>query len=1157
MPRPSDDQLRLAESLERLGMDAAASFYRDGCRMMADPQRFESTSHLVSHALRETESVIRESMIALLGNPPPASPHEDEALRLLAVIKKSTKSRFYKRVLHMARTADERTSKGAHLAEIERIVLMTEARDDLAQAWMRLTGFTRDENGRPTKGLHARAHRNRLDSPRAVDADFEDVWRQAEVFLRKVVAHLEERFDLVLVEVERLLGVITPTKKDAALLIASALRSPPALGQFFERLENPQWIGPLLEVHFFNTPPSRVINEEERTTRYPTWAPSRFLRRVAADDAWPKDLVAGALLAVPPTNNQRVVGDLVDAAKRLPGALVGEWAQTRLARDVLGTLDTSLHFGLFGDVSELAAHLAREGEAGAALDLARALYRLTPPSEPDPDAFWTSRDPGTLASSSFYYRDGLRDDLPVVAAMVPWETLTMLADQVDAYTGWTTDDAGPDDGSEHWLDDVGVDNDGSSMYETGAWLARALCRTALGAVASGKVSAAETIAWLLGREFHVYTRCALTVAREHGTAAAVASLLSNRDRVFDGTLWEETARLLEGKFGDLPEGDQLSVLDLLEAGPRAEFYVERAERNEWPEVNPEQAREWSREVQLRVLGRLRPVLPEAWVAERADLFPTQLESEPAELDPSRETLAEIDTLLASAPKAGMRRLAAWESIEHPPSIEAIAFSLERAVRQDRAGFASVADALVGADATMVRRFVTGLSERAEGADEDPGEIEWEPVLHLVAWAVQQPYEIPGRTGRDRDGDPNWGWAWKRIARMLDQALRANTLPWRLRDLVWETLRPITDAPDPARGEAEDTGRGALNHAVNSTRGDAMSAVIGFVVWAHLATKDALNAAPEAFEVLDAHLSPEVDPSPAIRAVYGVNIPLLMGVAGPWLRDRVDAFFPDDKTLRLGTWDGYGYTQRRATDVVEFLRPVYLTELERLGDGNLIEVLHSDDPFMRQERVRGEVRRWAVQIADAYLLGSVGLDEGDLGAALFGHSLAAIRALAVQQVGRLLWESWGGHAPGVVGDRAVRAWEWARERFELTADVGEAFASWAPVNGFDPTWSLPRLVEALTASRGETREGHRVIEWLAALRGHDQALVVRTLDLLVQAERGHLYVHGQEAEMRTILRMAVRAGGETRELARQTVNRILVRSHVDLSDVLTDPEADGA
>ncbi|OZC01193.1 hypothetical protein [Rubricoccus marinus] len=1153
MSRPSDEQRRLAESLERLGQDAAASFYRDGCRMMVEPQRFETTSHLVSHALRETESAIRKSLIGFLGAPPHDSPNEEEAVRLLATIEKSPRSKFYRRVLQMARTADERTRKGTHRAEIERIVQITGASDDLAQAWLRLTGFTRDEDGRPTQGLHARAHRNQLGRPRAVGDEFEAVWRQAEVFLRKVVAHLEARFDLVLFEVERLLTVDAPTREDAGLLVASALRSPPALTQFLDRLNGPLWVAQLIKVGLFARPTGRVRDEDEGSTWYPVWPPSRFIRRVAGDQVWPDDIVAEALLAVPPTNNQRVVGDLVDAAKRLPGTLVAEWARTRLAGDVLGALDTPLHFNSFADISELAAHLAREREAGAALDVVRALYRLTPPPEPDPEAFWPSKDPGTLASSSFYYRNGLRDDLPAVASVVPWEVLEFLADQVDAYTGWTTDDVDPDDGSEHWLDDVGVDDDGSSMYETGAWLARALCRTALG-VAAGETPPSGVITWLLARERHVYIRCALTVAREHGTASDVASLLSDRDRVFDRPLWEETARLVEARFGDLSEADRQLLLDLLADGPRTGWFVERAERNGWPAVTLAQAQEWSGEIQRHVLSRLRTVLPEAWVAEHAGLFPEQTEPEQAEPDPSQETLVRIEALLASDPEAGMRELAEWELVEHPPSIEAAASSLERAVRADRTGFARAADSLIGADATMVRRFVDGLSERADGADEMPEDIEWEPVLRLAAWSAQQPYEIAGREGRDRDGDRDWRGAWKRIARMLDRALRADAIPWRLRDLVWYTLRPLTDAPDPEPGDPDDTARGAASRALDRTRGDAMSAVLGYVAWAQWATDDAPSAVPEAFEVLDAHLDPEVDRSPAIRAVYGKNIPLLMWAAGPWLRERRDLLFPDDEALRLGTWDGYGYTQRRATETIEFLRPAYLAELERLGDGDLVEILYPDEPFLRQERVRDEVRRWAAQIADAYLLGSSGLGDGDLGAALFGHSSSEVRALAVRQVGRLLRESWGGHAPGVLGERVVRAWEWMRERFELTPDVGEAFAAWPPINRLDSAWSLPHLVEALAASRGETREGHRLIEWLAADDGHDPALAVRVLDLLVQAERGHLY--GQEAEMRTILRRAAEAGGEARALARQAVNRILVRSHVDLSDALAGPDTDG-
>lgn len=1106
------DQLRLADQLSRLRLPDSATLYRDACRLMDAPESLASTSHLVAHLLREVESSLRQVI---------------------------------KPIVEIGAQPD---GVKAHAWEIDAISTAIDPDGELAGSWKRFVGLTSEIS------LAGRAHRNDLGPVRPVDDTFRAFWEEAEFFLSRIVDAVERSFHLVLDRLREIASTDAPTVDDAVALTRSLLQSDAALAIFFEELAEPAWIPPLIEAGLFSMPPDRVYDADERSTWYPAWSASRFLRRASAEDGWSEEVLATAIVAVPPTNNQRVVGDLVTAAKQLPAALIAEWARTWLARDVLGTLDGALHFNYFADISGLAAHLAREGEADAALDLVRALYRLTPPPEPDPEAFWSSRDPGMLASSSFYYHHGLRDDLPTVAAAAPWDVLTLLADQVDAYTRWTTEDAASDDGSEHWLDDVGEDDDGSSMYETGAWLARALCRTALGMVAADQATASEVVAWLLGRERHVYLRCALTVAREHGTPADVAALLSDRDRLFDEPVQEETVRLIEARVRDLPDEDRCGVLDRLEAGPRAEFYAERAETNGWPEVAPEQAQKWAHEVRSRVLGRLRPVLPEAWVAKHGDLFPTEAEPEPTPPDPAMATLAGLGNLLASDPEAGMRQLATWASIEHPPNLEAIAYSLERAVRADRAGFSSVADALIGADATVVRGLVNGLSEREDGADEDPEAIEWEPVLRLLTWAARQPYAIPGRTGRDRDGDPNWGWAWKRIAGMLDRALRANEIEWDLRDLVWQALHPLTDAPDPEPGDPGDTGRGAYSHAINSTRGDAMSAVFGYVAWAQWATGDAPNAVSEAFGVLDAHLDPEVDPSPAIRAIYGKNIPLLMWAAGPWLRERRDLLFPDIEPLRLGVWDGYGYTQRRADDVIEFLRPVYLAELNRVGDGTIVEVLYPDEPFLRQERVRGEVRQWAVQIADAYLLGVVGLDEGDLGAALFGHPSSEVRALAVRQVGRLFRESWGGHAPGVVGDRAVEAWEWMRGRFELTADVGEAFASWAPIHGLDPAWSLPHLVEALGVSRGETREGYRLIEWLAGDAGHDPALAVRVLDLLVQAERGHLY--GQEAEMRMILRRAAKAGGEARALARQAVNRVLVRSHVDLGDALVEPGTDG-
>src|SRR5581483_4263814 len=53
-------QARIYERLARLVGSGPAAFFRDGCRIMQNPSAFESTTHVVSHLLREIESALRD-----------------------------------------------------------------------------------------------------------------------------------------------------------------------------------------------------------------------------------------------------------------------------------------------------------------------------------------------------------------------------------------------------------------------------------------------------------------------------------------------------------------------------------------------------------------------------------------------------------------------------------------------------------------------------------------------------------------------------------------------------------------------------------------------------------------------------------------------------------------------------------------------------------------------------------------------------------------------------------------------------------------------------------------------------------------------------------------------------------------------------------------
>jgi len=134
-------QERIYRKLVHLVGPGPAAFYRDACRLMATTPLFETTTHLVSHLLRDIESALRD------------------VLELAAE--------------HTGRL----TKKGGlgerkHKAEIFAILVALEIpeTDPVAQAWLKIPGKGN------SYGLHARAHRNALARPRAADDDFRKFW---------------------------------------------------------------------------------------------------------------------------------------------------------------------------------------------------------------------------------------------------------------------------------------------------------------------------------------------------------------------------------------------------------------------------------------------------------------------------------------------------------------------------------------------------------------------------------------------------------------------------------------------------------------------------------------------------------------------------------------------------------------------------------------------------------------------------------------------------------------------------------------------------------------------------------------------------------------------------------------------------------------------
>src|SRR5438105_13977978 len=88
---------------------------------------------------------------------------------------------------------------------------------------------------------------------------------------------------------------------------------------FFDKLNNPLWIVPLVEKGFFLHPPRIVENDGNGTVRFPPWPESKYLIRMADYEVVQKD-IADIILKID-TDNISVIGDFLDCLAKMPADL--------------------------------------------------------------------------------------------------------------------------------------------------------------------------------------------------------------------------------------------------------------------------------------------------------------------------------------------------------------------------------------------------------------------------------------------------------------------------------------------------------------------------------------------------------------------------------------------------------------------------------------------------------------------------------------------------------------------------------------------------------------------------------------------------------------------------------------------------------------------
>lgn len=496
-----------------------------------------------------------------------------------------------------------------------------------------------------------------------------------------------------------------------------------------------------------------------------------------------------------------------------------------------------------------------------------------------------------------------------------------------------------------------------------------------------------------------------------------------------------------------------------------------------------------------------------------------------------------------------------------PSPEGLGRELTAAVKAAPPRWALHAAKFKGLHPTYVRHFLDGFFEIAvigAGVGQD-AVLDWAPVLDLCRWAA--PATAPTGTSprHPLDLDRDWQGTHLTIARLVYECCGSGGIgvPIELRETVWAAIEPLMSSPDPSLEREsqflQQESADAVLLAMNSVRGEALHAVFRYADWVRkrqipCSGRDdtfGIDNLPEVKAVLELRLKPDIEPSLAVRSVYGQWLPLLFAIDNAWLAAQVQAVFPqtpETVDLRQAAWEGFVTTCPPSRELYELLKPEYERAINRLG---------IDVPGRRGMR---EPNKWLAQhLIWLYAVGVIELNDDSPLTTFFALAPDELRAMAMDFVADTSRPP-DNYPPFTA--RLMALWEHrlaiaakAKSTVDFTKELA-AFGSSFASRVFDDAWALDQL-EAVLTLVGNVEPDHLVVERLAELSDLRLSETLRTLELLIMGVTEEWRIYGWQQGAMTVLQNGLKATDPTvKTAATQLINRLVSRGHQEFLTLLS-------
>ena len=904
----------------------------------------------------------------------------------------------------------------------------------------------------------------------------------------------------------------------ATSLMGNAIQS----RHFFEKLDNPAWIRPLKEAGLFENPPAAIHDYAKGTVGSPPWPQSQYLARMASLNP---EVVHGVAMELAEGDNVLIHEDLADAALSMPADLAADFVPK--AKEWLKS-PYQLH--LPEKLGQLVRRLAEGGRSDEALDLALNLLELQPgPAGAANDVMSGPPEP-VARFNRFNYEQILEKDIPAVVHEGQMRSLEMLSDLLESairYSHQSGRYVPPEDYSHLWR--PAIHDHELNVDKT---LRNSLVSAAVEAVEqiarSNPSKVPELVEALERRRWHLFRRIAMHLLRVWPEEAPeqIKNYLKDRHLFDDPHFHYEYMMLLREHFSELTDEEQATILDWVSEGPKFDLWRSDFELSAADSSTDEVLERYSRLWKLKRLTILEDVLPPEY-RELVDQITQELGHPehpefvnylaPGRLDPT--TPKQGDDLHEMYVEDIVEFLRDWRPSPGlgNPTVEGLARKLAAVVAAEPVRFAASADRFQGLDPAYAWAVLQGLREAAEGY-----EFEWTGVLELCRWVSTS---APG-------GDPHrWAPARLEAARILSAGFSQGVgqIPFELRSKAWEALRPLTVAMDlvvssHARG-LRPMGAGVPPNV--SLIAESLHAVVRYALWVRRYLEGTANSRqrltrgfkemPEVVKVLDAHLGPKANPTPAIQAVYGQWFPWLMLMDPRWTGERIGKIFPKDPAeadLRDAAWDAYIVASPPFDQLLEILRPEYDRAVHR-----------SEEPAKAVIGGVSPQHKLAEHLMVFFFRGKLTLEEpSGLLSRFFQIAPDELRAHAIAFVGHTV-QAQEVELPGSFLMRLSSFWERRLQEAKVNPADHQAelaaFGWWFSSGKFDDAWALGQLLQVLELG-ATVDEAKTVVSRLAAVADRVPHQAVRCLAAILKREQHSVTVATWSEDAKMVLEKAIQS-----------------------------------